>query len=69
MTGVSDRPNDADEGYWWIENNHFMYQWRNWQFADVRRVTVILDGDSIKRFGEDGYFIGDAMLIGATAQA
>ncbi|MCF7480244.1 PLP-dependent aminotransferase family protein [Vibrio sp. J1-1] len=69
MTGVSDRPNDADEGYWWIENNHFMYQWRNCQFADVRRVTVILDGDSIKRFGEDGYFIGDATLIGETTQA
>jgi GntR family transcriptional regulator/MocR family aminotransferase len=46
-----------------------MYQWRNWQFADVRRVTVILDGDAIKRFGEDGYFIGDATLVGETAQA
>ena len=64
MTGVSDRPNDIDEGYWWVENNHLFYQWRNWQFSDVRKVTVIKEGDEIKRFGEDGYFIGEAKLNG-----
>jgi len=62
MTGISERPNDTDEGYWWVEGNHLFYQWRNWQFSDVREITVIKDQMDIKRFGEDGYFIGDAEL-------
>ncbi|MCE0494093.1 MocR-like pyridoxine biosynthesis transcription factor PdxR [Vibrio salinus] len=63
MTGLSDRPNDTDEGYWWIENNKLMYQWRNWQFADIRRITVVIDDDKLKRFDEEGFYIGDATLI------
>ncbi|CAM3921646.1 HTH-type transcriptional regulatory protein GabR [Vibrio aerogenes CECT 7868] len=64
MTGVSDRPNDIDEGYWWVEKDKFFYQWRNWQFADIRKITIVLENNEIKRFDEDGYFIGEAQLIG-----
>jgi GntR family transcriptional regulator/MocR family aminotransferase len=62
MTGVSERPNDTDEGYWWVENDQFMYQWRNWQFSDIRKITVVLENGEIERFDEDGYFIGEATL-------
>ncbi len=62
LTGVSERPNDTDEGYWWIKDNKLYYQWRNWQFSDVREITVIQSGTTLKRFGEDGFSIGDASL-------
>jgi GntR family transcriptional regulator / MocR family aminotransferase len=65
MTGISERPNDIDEGYWWVENDKLHYQWRNWQFSDIRKIDLVLEGNVIKRFGEDGYSIGDAVLIDA----
>ncbi|MGO1298886.1 MAG: PLP-dependent aminotransferase family protein, partial [Vibrio sp.] len=63
MTGVSDRPNDTDEGYWWVENDKFIYQWRNWQFSDIRYITIVVENGELKRFDEDGYFIGEAQFI------
>lgn len=63
LIGVSERPNDIDEGYWWVENDKFVYQWRNWQFSDIRRLTIVLDNGEIKRFDEDGYFVGEASLV------
>lgn len=63
LMGISERPNDIDEGYWWVENDKFVYQWRNWQFSDIRRFTIVLDNGEIKRFDEDGYFVGEAKLI------
>ncbi|RQW63752.1 PLP-dependent aminotransferase family protein [Vibrio viridaestus] len=63
MTGLSDRPNDEDEGYWWVENNQFVYQWRNWQFADIRRITIVVDDGKLKRFDEEGFYIGDATFL------
>lgn len=63
MTGVSDRPNDEDEGYWWVESNQLIYQWRNWQFADIRRITIVIEEGKLKRFDEEGFYIGDATLI------
>ncbi|PWI33692.1 PLP-dependent aminotransferase family protein [Vibrio albus] len=63
MTGISDRPNDVDEGYWWVKDNKLCYQWRNWQFADTRTLTIIQDGHILKRFGEDGFSVGEASLV------
>ncbi len=63
MTGISDRPNDMDEGYWWVEHDQFVYQWRNWQFSDIRKITIVVENGEVKRFDEDGYFIGEAQLI------
>lgn len=65
MTGVSDRPNDIDEGYWWVKDDQFVYQWRNWQFSDTRYITIVVENGEVKRFDEDGYFIGQAKLVTA----
>ena len=62
MLGISERPNDMDEGYWWVENNKFVYQWRNWQFSDIRYITIVQENGEIKRFDEQGYFIGEARI-------
>jgi GntR family transcriptional regulator/MocR family aminotransferase len=69
MTGISDRPNDVDEGYWWVENDKLHYQWRNWQFSDIRKIDLVLAGNVVKRFGEDGYSIGEAMLIDSVSSS
>lgn len=63
MTGVSERPNDTDEGYWWVEHDKFVYQWRNWQFSDIRRIIIVFENNQMKRFDEDGYFIGEAQIL------
>ncbi|MFD2016765.1 hypothetical protein ACFSJQ_16850 [Vibrio olivae] len=65
MMGVSDRPNDIDEGYWWVKDGQFVYQWRNWQFSDTRYITIVVEDGEVKRFDEDGYFIGQAKLVTA----
>lgn len=62
LLGISERPNDMDEGYWWVENNKFVYQWRNWQFSDIRYITIVQENGEIKRFDEQGYFIGEARI-------
>ncbi|WHR49976.1 PLP-dependent aminotransferase family protein [Vibrio furnissii] len=62
LVGISERPNDVDEGYWWVENDKFVYQWRNWQFSDIRYITIVCEHGEIKRFDEDGYFIGEATI-------
>ena len=63
LIGISDRPNDVDEGYWWVENDKFVYQWRNWQFSDIRYITIVSEQGEIKRFDEEGYFIGEARIV------
>lgn len=63
LLGISERENDIDEGYWWIENDRFVYQWRNWQFSDTRYITIVNEEGEIKRFDEEGYFIGEARII------
>ncbi|WP_042480192.1 PLP-dependent aminotransferase family protein [Vibrio diazotrophicus] len=63
MIGISDRPNDIDEGYWWVENDKFVYQWRNWQFSDIRHITIVYENNELKRFDEEGYFIGEVSII------
>ena len=63
MIGISERPNDIDEGYWWVENDKFVYQWRNWQFSDIRYITIVFENNELKRFDEEGYFIGEVSVI------
>ena len=63
LVGISERPNDEDEGYWWIEENKYVYQWRNWQFSDTRKIQIVVENGQIKRFDEDGFFIGEATLL------
>lgn len=63
MIGISDRPNDIDEGYWWVKDDHFVYQWRNWQFSDTRHITIVYENGELKRFDEEGYFIGEVKIL------
>ncbi|MGF1748510.1 PLP-dependent aminotransferase family protein [Vibrio cionasavignyae] len=62
MYGVSDRPNDEDEGYWWVEGNTMFYQWKTWQFADIREVRLVLDGHQLKRFDRNGFCVNTGKI-------
>ncbi len=62
MYGVSQRPNDDDEGYWWTEKGKMLYQWKTWQFADIREMSVLLDGNHINRFDSDGYCVSKGII-------
>ncbi|WP_295895258.1 PLP-dependent aminotransferase family protein [uncultured Vibrio sp.] len=63
MHGLSDRPNDEDEGYWWVEEDRLCYQWKTWQFADVRQLTLVQCGQSLSRYDSDGYCVSRGELI------
>ncbi|MCW8332426.1 MocR-like pyridoxine biosynthesis transcription factor PdxR [Vibrio paucivorans] len=63
MYGMSDRPNDEDEGYWWVEENKMCYQWKTWQFADVRQLELVKNGSLLSRFDTDGYCVSRGELI------
>lgn len=62
MYGVSERPNDVDEGYWWTEKEKMFYQWKTWQFADVREMSILLDGSHFKRFDINGYCVNHSII-------
>ncbi|MGF1721895.1 PLP-dependent aminotransferase family protein [Vibrio kyushuensis] len=63
MHGLSDRPNDIDEGYWWVEDDRLCYQWKTWQFADIRSLTLVQDGQYLSRFDADGYCVSRGKLV------
>lgn len=63
MHGKSNRPNDEDEGYWWIEDDCLCVQWKNWQFSEVRKQTLILQNDLIYRFDQDGLLVSKGILV------
>lgn len=63
MFGVSDRPNDQDEGYWWVENDTLCFQWKEWQFADIRRHLLIKQGKILMRFDAEGNCVSTGVLL------
>ncbi|MCK6264029.1 PLP-dependent aminotransferase family protein [Vibrio sp. ZSDE26] len=63
MHGISDRPNDVDEGYWWVEDDRLYYQWKTWQFADIRALSLVQDGQYLSRFDDDGYCVSRGKLL------
>ncbi len=63
MHGLSDRPNDEDEGYWWVEGDKMFYQWKNWQFADIREVSLVLENNILKRYDTLGYCVNRGHVV------
>lgn len=62
MVGISERPNDKDEGRWWVEENKMCYQWNTWQFSEVRKLTLVLNGNQLFRFDDDGFCVSEGTL-------
>ena len=57
---------DCDRGHWWIEGDRWYRQWRQWAYGEVSGYAVVLDGDQIRLYGEDGFQADTAVLIRAS---
>jgi GntR family transcriptional regulator/MocR family aminotransferase len=63
MTGVLGYSNEEqDQGRWRIEDDRFWRQWGRWNYGEERRYSVVLDGELLKLFNDDGQIV-DSMFI------
>jgi GntR family transcriptional regulator/MocR family aminotransferase len=63
MTGVLGYSNEEqDSGRWRIDGDRWYRQWENWNYGEEKAYSIVLDGDQIKLFNEDGQIV-DSMLL------
>ncbi|MEO8367141.1 MAG: PLP-dependent aminotransferase family protein [Pseudoxanthomonas sp.] len=53
---------DCDRGRWWIENDHWHRQWQRWAYAEPSAYRVVVDGDQLRWYGEDGLLADTAVI-------
>ena len=53
---------DCDRGHWWIEDDRWYRQWRQWAYGEATGYSVVVDGDQVRFFGEDGFLADTAVL-------
>ncbi len=53
---------DCDHGHWWLQGDRWYRQWRQWAYGEAAGYTVVVDGDQIRFYGEDGVMVDAAVL-------
>ncbi|MGB3871124.1 MAG: PLP-dependent aminotransferase family protein [Stenotrophomonas sp.] len=53
---------DCDHGHWWIEDDRWYRQWRQWAYGEAAGYALVLDGDRLRLYGEDGLLADTAVL-------
>ena len=54
---------DCDRGHWWIEGDRWYRQWQQWAYGEAAGYALVLDGDQLRLYGEDGFQVDTAVLI------
>ncbi|PHS28820.1 MAG: GntR family transcriptional regulator [Robiginitomaculum sp.] len=54
---------DRDTGTWWVEGDFWCRQWSEWSYGEIGRFRVVLSGDRIEWFHEDGHLVDWAILV------
>ena len=54
---------DRDTGRWWVEGDFWCRQWSDWSYGEIGRFKVVLSGDRIEWFHEDGHLVDWAILV------
>jgi GntR family transcriptional regulator/MocR family aminotransferase len=68
MTGVLGYSNEEqDEGRWRIEDDRFYRQWNRWNYGEERRYSIVLDGELIKLFNDDGQIVDSMFILTASS--
>jgi GntR family transcriptional regulator/MocR family aminotransferase len=60
---------DCDEGRWWIEDDRWFRQWQHWAYAEAAGYRVVVDGDQLRWYGEDGLLADTAVITRQPARA
>ena len=53
---------DCDTGSWWISGDKWCRQWSRWAWGEAFEYHVVMDGETIKLFDEEGRLIERAIL-------
>lgn len=53
---------DCDQGHWWLQGDRWYRQWRQWAYGEAAGYAVVVDGDQIRFYGEDGVMVDAAVL-------
>lgn len=54
---------DCDQGRWWVEGDRWYRQWHRWAYAEVNAYRIIIDGDQLRWYGEDGLLADSAVIL------
>ena len=63
MTGRSGHADeDCDSGKWWLENDVWCRQWKQWGYGDISKLQVTLSGDHIRWWRPGGRLVDSGIL-------
>ena len=57
---------DCDSGRWWIEGDRWHRQWQLWAYAEPSAYRIVVDGDQLRWYGEDGLLADTAVITRKT---
>jgi len=64
MTGVLGFANEEqDMGRWRTDDDRFYRQWSRWNYGEEKDYSIVIDGDQIKFFNEDGQIVDSGFML------
>lgn len=54
---------DCDQGRWWVEGDHWYRQWQRWAYAEVTGFRIVIDGDQLRWYADDGLLADTAIIL------
>jgi len=54
---------DCDRGHWWLQGDRWYRQWRQWAYGEAAGYAIVVDGDQVRIYGEDGLMVDAAVLV------
>lgn len=54
---------DCDQGRWWVDGDHWYRQWQRWAYAEVTGFRVVIDGDQLRWYADDGLLADTAIIL------
>lgn len=64
MTGVLGFANEEqDEGRWRTADDRFYRQWSRWNYGEEKGYSIVIEGDQIKFFNEDGQIVDSGFML------
>lgn len=54
---------DCDHGRWWIEEDRWCRQWEHWAYAEASGYSVVVDGDQVRWYDQQGLLADVAVII------
>jgi GntR family transcriptional regulator/MocR family aminotransferase len=69
MNGVSGHANeDCDSGRWWVDEDHYCRQWKQWSYGEEGTYQVTLEGKHIRWWRPGGRLVDSAIIQPAGAE-